>query len=89
MASSRGSGWKDRTGPTRGNDEARKGPATGTPLCPILKEWCKKEKCAWWSRETRECAVKLGFEGLWVLTRGSGASSLEGVVQAVAEKMRI
>ena len=31
--------------------------AASQPICPIMADWCLKDKCAWWNYQVEACAV--------------------------------
>lgn len=37
----------------------------GTKFCPVIKENCKKEQCAWWDIYIEECSVLSIMLALW------------------------
>lgn len=37
----------------------------GTKFCPVIKEDCKKEQCAWWDKYIEECSVLSIMLALW------------------------
>ena len=36
-------------------------------LCPLFRVPCKKERCAWWYRDEKRCALIVIAANLWVI----------------------
>lgn len=78
-----GSNWQG----TRRPDGTFSKPRYREQLCPLMKEFCKGGKCAWWLADTELCSFVQAAGALHFLALGGKGSGTSALVESLANRI--
>ncbi len=74
---------------TRRSDGTFNKPLYRDTLCPMMSEYCKGPKCAWYLADTEMCAVVQAAGALHHVAIGGRSQSSRGLVESLAKTMEV